>query len=175
MINKKSRIEQVFILVIFCIGVFGVFMLTGCSGQSCETIQYGSVDYQGGCIKSISIPGCGGCLTSGRGCNSCLWPQAYKVSCGNWQEPSTYNGNEKQDKFNVVGCDTRYYGDGCLGCGQREKTCYGGYMNIDASDDQMRGIFYGSSDNDEKMIGCGGCISSKGIGAYALGEMETVE
>ena len=179
--NDKSKLEQFFILVIACIGMFGLFALSGCGGgKSCELPKYGSEEYMEGKATGISIPGCGGCLSPGKGCNSCLWPQSCKFSCGKWEkEYVDAKGNAVTDKANVKGCDTRYYGGGCFGCGQREKTCYSGCIDFDSGENRVNGFFYGSSDNKEKIIGCangcGGCIADNNIGAEILNELERVE
>lgn len=178
--NRKSKIEQLFILLILCIGVFGVFALSGCGGgQSCETPKCGSEEFSDGEAKGVSIPGCGGCLSSGKGCNSCLWPQSCKISCGNWDEKNTDDGGTGKNIGSIKGCNTEYYGDGCLGCGQQEKACYLGYINMESDEDKLKGFFYGSTDNEEKIIGCsngcGGCVADGGIGYQTLIELENVE
>ncbi len=180
--NKKTKLEQFFILVIMCIGVFGIFALSGCGGgKSCETIKCGSEEYMGGTATGVSIPGCGGCLSSGKGCNSCLWPQSCKISCASWEGDENTNSNEEssKDKASIKGCDTRYYGDGCLGCGQREKTCYSGCINMTSGEDKVNGFFYGGTGREEKIIGCangcGGCVADGNIGAEILDELEYVE
>ncbi len=178
--NNKSKLEQFFILMIACVGLFGLFALAGCGGKSCETIKCGSTEFMGGKASGISIPGCGGCLSSGKGCNSCLWPQSCKISCGSWNEEYTdEEGNTKTDTATIKGCDTRYYGDGCLGCGQGEKTCYSGCININYEQQKLNGFFYGSSDEAEKFIGCsngcGGCVADDNVGASTLGLMEDAE
>ncbi len=167
--NNRTKMEQFFILLVLCVGFFSVFALSGCGGgKSCETIKCSSSDE----VSGVSIPGCGGCLSLGKGCNSCgncLWAQSYKVSCGNWE-------NEDEDfSANIVGCDARYYAGGCLGCGQDENSCYSGCINVEG-DDEMHGFFYGSTDKEEKVIGCyngcGGCVADGNIGGAILYDME---
>lgn len=178
--NNKSRREQFFILIIACIGVFGLFVLSGCGGNSCETLRCGREEYRGGNTMGISIPGCGGCLSSGKGCDSCLWPQSCKISCAEWEEGYADSDNNLiTNNANIKGCDNRYYGGGCLGCGQVEKSCYLGCININIGDDKLHGFFYGTTDKDEKIMGCsngcGGCVADGNIGSDILYEMESVE
>lgn len=168
--NRRTKTEQFFILMLLCVGVFGIFALSGCGGgQSCETPKCSS----DGEVTGVSIPGCGGCLSSGKGCNSCgncLWAQSYKISCGNWED------EDEDISASVIGCDARYYAGGCLGCGQDENSCYSGCVNAEGDDDEIHGFFYGSSNDEEKVIGCyngcGGCTADGGIGGDLLYDME---
>ena len=179
--SNRTKGEQFFILVMMCIGVFGLFALTGCGGgKSCEMIKCGSEDFLGGTVTGISIPGCGGCLSSGKGCNSCLWAQSCKVSCGKWEEEGKDDeGEDAAFHSSIKGCDTRYYGGGCLGCYQDEKSCYSGCMDINTDSSKFKGFFYGSTDGGEKFVGCsngcGGCIADDNIGGSTLYELEHVE
>lgn len=179
--NGKSKLEQLFVLIIFSISVLGVFLLSGCGGgKSCEKPKCGNEEFYGGETTGVSIPGCGGCLSSGKGCNSCLWAQSCKVSCAKWENSYTDDsGKEMTEVASVKGCDTRYFGDGCLGCAQQEKSSYLGYITYNEEGESLKGFFYGSSDSEEKFIGCnngcGGCVADGGIGSEMLKEMETVE
>lgn len=163
--NHKSKAEQVFVLAALCISFFFVFCLIGCgSGNGGEIVEYGIK----GKSVGISIPGCGGCLTNGKGCNSCLWPQSCKVLSG-CEETYTDAGTDK-----VLACDIKYYGSGCLGCGQKEKSCYSGCFDMKSIG--LNGCVYGSTDSKEKVIGCyngcGGCVGSGGIGGSVIDNME---
>lgn len=184
-LNNKSKKEQIFILFLLCIGVFGGLCLSGCgSGKSCETVDCTNQTQDDITIIGISIPGCGGCLTSGDGCGCPLWAQSCKFSticypsseASNDEEESAGMEQEKDKKKTdkllqkqvncITGCDTRYYNHGCLGCGQQEKSCYNGCINVE----ENVGCFYGStgdsSDTKERMIGCangcGGCYGTDG-------------
>lgn len=141
--------------------VLASMCLMGCGGdQSCETLACGTLDIEGGSGFGISIPGCGGCLSSGSGCDSCLWGQSHKIACVTQE----YEGETNK----YLGCDNRYFGDGCLGCGQSEKTAYIGCISLQGSDDKVSGCVYGGSDQKEHAIGCvngcGGCIGTGGVG-----------
>ena len=73
--NKKSKNEKIFVMCLVgcvCMILLGV---TGCGGQSCETVSCIESEYNSD-VKGISIPGCGGFLTSGVGCNSSCWAQS---------------------------------------------------------------------------------------------------
>ncbi len=178
--NRKSKIEQFFILMMMSVGMLGIFALTGCGGcGSCETPKCASINEDGVKAAGISIPGCGGCLSSERGCDSCLWPQSCKFSCGEWDE--TYlDKHEKKvvQKAGIKGCDVRYYGDGCLGCGQREKTSYAGCINMNYDGQKLNGFFFGAGNREERLIGCGngcaGCVPDDHAGEEAMKEMETM-
>lgn len=180
--NKKTKFEQLFIILIACIGVFGLFAISGCGGEkSCELPRFGSDDSMGINATGVSIPGCGGCLSSGKGCNSCLWPQSCKFSHGEVIQGTNNEGGggKTKDKASLTGCDIRYYGGGCLDCGQREKKCFSGYIDVDDSDDGMKGFFFGSSDDEEKIIGCangcGGCVADGNMGENLLNILEKLE
>ena len=172
--NKKGKTEQLFLLCLIFIGAFGWLCITGCGGGSCETPKCGSEEIYGVKAVGISLPGCGGCLTSGRGCNSCLWPQSYKFISVYGDEES----QEVQEEINFKGVDIRYYDGGCLGCGQEEKNCYSGYIKFksDVEEGYMNGIVYGMGDGSENYIGCigtcGGCVGTDDVGRTILDEVE---
>lgn len=172
-LNKKAKGEQIFILCMFFVLSFGILCVTGCGGKSCETPRCGKEDIGDGSVIGVSIPGCGGCITPNKGCNSACWPQSCKIVSLSASKAEESAGDELEST--LIGCDVRYYGDGCLGCGQQEKSCYNGC--IDAEGEKgMKGFFYGSSDDDEKIIGCangcGGCVGSEGLGAELIQEIE---
>lgn len=175
--NSKSKLEQVFIMMVLFIGCLSVFAFTGCGGaKSCETIKCNVVNDDGQLGTGVSVPGCGGCLSSGKGCNSCLWAQSYKCVAGS---DSAEIGDEEDRSTvgtKVIGCDARYYGNGCAGCGQKEKSSYIGCINRQYPEDKTSGCFYGNSDKEEKLIGCsdngGGCTGSGGAGKRELDYME---
>ena len=171
--NEKNKAEHLFILMLMFAIAFGTLCITGCGGNSCETIKCGSGEVYGGKATGISIPGCGGCITSGRGCDSCLWAQSCKFV-------SLSDTGEENSEGSFNGCDVRYYDGGCLGCGQQEKSCYAGCIknSSDSASESMNGIIYGSSDGSENFIGCaggcGGCVASDGVGAILIDEIEYV-
>lgn len=176
-LNGRSKGEQLFIITLMFVTLIGLFCVTGCGGgKSCEKIKYGSEDLEGATVRGCSVPGCGGCLTSGKGCNSSCWAQSCKVVSVSGSEKEESTG--KKTSISEVACDVRYYGDGCLGCDQREKNCYNGCIYAEYDGDGEYGFFYGSSDNDEKFIGChdgcGGCVGSDGIGGSEMYDLERV-
>lgn len=164
--NQKSKAEQIFLLCLLFVFAFGLLCVTGCDGCDCETVQCGSEELEGGSATAVSIPGCGGCISSGKGCNSCLWAQSTKLAC------SSQSGEEDGDevKMNINGCDTRYYGGDCMGCDQEEKSCYSGCMTGEDTDEEaaynsVDVIFCGSylgpydDENSAHAIGCvDGCF-----------------
>lgn len=172
--NLKTKGEQIFLLCLIFVCVFGLLCITGCGGNSCETPKCGDDEIDGSNAVGISIPGCGGCITPGRGCDSCLWAQSCKFISVSDVEIS--EDSEAQADFK--GCDVRYYDGGCQGCGQQEKSCYSGCIKVesDLEDESMNGIIYGTSDGSEKYVGCvsdcGGCVGSGGIGRVLIQEIE---
>ena len=179
--NNRPKIEQFFILLLLSIGCFGVFALTGCGdGRSCEKPVCGKEEYKedAGVMEAagVSIPGCGGCLSPGEGCNDCLWAQSCKLVGGKYDyENEAPDGSVVSSKGNMGGCDTRFYGGGCVKCDvclgyeQKEKAVYSGWISLDDAEDSYRGLFYGSTDDDEHLIGCyNGCFGCFSTGTQEL-------
>lgn len=173
--NSRSKLEQIFIMLVLTVGCLCVLVFTGCGGESCETIKCNGTN-DDGIAAGVSVPGCGGCLSSGKGCNSCLWAQSYKCVAGSDREEVEDGEEISTVGTRVIGCDTRYYGAGCLGCGQKEKSSYMGCINSQYFDRKASGCFYGSSDKEEKFIGCnngcGGCADSEVAGKLQLDVIE---
>lgn len=160
----KENKNQLFFLLL--IGIIGFMLLcaTGCGGNSCESLQYGSYEEENGTYYGVSIPGCGGCLSSGSGCGGCLWSQSCKFVYGDLEY------GDSDDAQTLIAVDTQYYAGGCFGCGQSQESCYSGCL---IQDSQNWGLIYGSTDsNNEQIIGCadgsGGCHKSGGIGQILI-------
>lgn len=120
-LDNKSKSEQLFLLLLICIGIMGILCLAGCGKkQSCETLKCNFEDGEDWSGFGVSIPGCGGICSSGKGC--IIMPQSCKMIGGCI--------DEENSKGKFIGCDTRYYGGGCLGCGQSEKSCYNGVARL---------------------------------------------
>ena len=173
--RNKSRIKDFFTLTLISIFCFGVLCLSGCGGTSCETIQCGSYDEEEGQAAGVSIPGCGGCITPGKGCDSCLWSQSIKISSVSMVDGSRVTNNlQENEEIKFIGCDGRYYDGGCLGCGQAEKSCYAGAYTKNS---ENWGLFAGSTDSEEKYLGCSnGCAGCFSIEDPVLGEsLQTIE
>ena len=158
-IDKKSKPEQLFVLMLLTVACLGILALTGCGGnQSCETVQCGSIKDESYQISGLSVPGCGGCLDSGKGCDSCLWAQSCKEVSFKYIEAGV-------TKMNGSGCDIQYYGSGCLGCGYDQKSCYSGCIKVtDDDDNSSTSVFYGNSDDGSHILTIGGdnngCVKS---------------
>lgn len=163
--NKKPKGEQFFILIMLLIFVGGVFCTTGCLGRACAIPACG-IDKRRGVSSDFnfvgcSFPGCGGCITSGVGCNTILWPQSVSIVHG------SEKGEESYTK--ITACDISYYGldgcSGCIACGVSQKDCYGGCLKSNEGDN-INVIFYGKDTDSlyydeyyEREIGCiNGCI-----------------
>ena len=149
----------------------------GCGGgKSCEKPSCGSEEAPDGTgtARGCSIPGYGGCLSSGKGCNSACWPQSYKLVTLSIKKEDEDEEEEEKTVINMKACDTRYYGDGCLGCGQQEKSSYSGCIKMEGSSNSINGLFYGSSDSGEKIISCSGCMDLDGLGAELIQGAESL-
>lgn len=172
-LDSRTKGEQLFILLLMYVIFISGVCIAGCGGQSCESLKYGSEEGDGFKAAGCSIPGFGGCLSFEKGCNSACWPQSCKISNG------TYSGEGTNDKGCVTSLDMRYYGDGCFGCGQSQKSCYVGLVNWNIENMEAKGIFYGSSDKTEHVAGCYngciGCMETADIFGQYMYQMERLE
>ena len=143
--NRKKRVEQLFILTVMTMGCFGLLCVSGCGGDGCECVKAGAEWDAETKVVGASIPGCGGLLSSGKGCDSPIWSQATKVMAG------------CSESGCVLGCDNQYFGEekGCLGCSKSAdmKSCYSG---ISITDSDNWGIFIGGTDSKARALGCNG-------------------
>ena len=118
-VGKKSRFEEVFILCLtFTVCMMG-FIATGCGQKkSCETIKVTSESD----VVGVSLPGLGGCLTSGEGCGDCsLWSQSCKFVAG--RSATAMGGNREKKEVSFVGAANIFYEDkGVMGCTSYEAT-----------------------------------------------------
>ncbi|MCC8049899.1 MAG: hypothetical protein LIP10_04465 [Clostridiales bacterium] len=167
-LDKSSRGEQLFTLLIFCIFCFALLCVSGCGGSSCETLKCGSESGSGYKSWGISIPGIGGCLNSGKGCNSCLWPQSCKILsyCS-----SSDSDEEIDESFNIVACDTEYY----TSC-REQKSCYAGCISSGkVTEGGSAGVTCGTNDSGN-LAGCvGGCVGCFGMGDIIRLELDDIE
>lgn len=175
--EKKSKGEKMFGVSLLGIALFGLMCLTGCGGNACETPKCGSEDYSDITVSGCSIPGPGGCLTFGHGCNLACWPQACKIS------KATEIDDNGDKKDNILMCDSVYYGGGCLGCDQSQKSCYTGCGKIVVDENvgnskNYSGCFLGKNEAgkyNEKWIGCGGCMDTDGEMGRHMHKIEELE
>lgn len=174
--NFKTKAEQLFMLCLIFICAFGCLCVSGCTGNSCETPKWSSVEENGSTAVGISVPGCGGCLTPGKGCDSCLWSQ----SCKYIDVSAVEETAESESELEFTGCDVRYYDGGCMGCGYQEKSCYVGYIKIESNEDgAMDGYIYSSGNGEESYLGCvdgsnSSCVYTDGVGKILLDELEVM-
>lgn len=172
-LDKKTKGEQLFFLLLMFALLMGALCVAGCGGQSCETPKFGSEEGEDFKAVGCSVPGCGGCISSGKGCNTVLWPQSCKISNG------TYSGGGTEGEGCITSVDTRYYGDGCLGCGQMQKSCYVGFVNWDIEGTKVKGALYGTSDGEEHLAGCyngcAGCVGTGNMFGKYIYELEKYE
>ena len=168
---KRTKKEQLFILIMLFIFVLGLLCISGCGESSCETPKCSSEDYSNGSYMGVSVPGVGGCISSGEGCNSCFYAQSHKfIFIKN--EDSCLGCTTRESS--LIGCDTRYYDDA-----QQEKSSYLGCINYKDREDEITGIFYGCSSCDERVIGCGGgcvgCLETGGVGENFIRSVEFIQ
>lgn len=152
--NMKSRSEQLFILFFICIGLFSVLCIQGCGGQkkSCEPIQWGKdslkiseseiAEYWG-----VSIPGCGGICTPGRGCSSSCWANSCKISEIHYLKDNSGNSSKADLHSSILANDCRYYDKNILGCGGTEQSCYQAFAeNVnDGNSTRATGLILGNT------------------------------
>jgi len=91
----------------------------------------------------------------------------------------TYSGGGTEGEGCITSVDTRYYGDGCLGCGQMQKSCYVGFVNWDIEGTKVKGALYGTSDGEEHLAGCyngcAGCVGTGNMFGKYIYELEKYE
>lgn len=189
--EKKSEIERFFVLLMGVMVCFIIFCATGCGdgGKSCELPQCGTDFDNGNHLVGVSIPGCGGILTSGKSCGGCgLWSQAIKCSGGYIDVDKTpkkvqveevdVNGNvvsrekiESETKSCVLlSLDDRYYEDeGCGACSSyRARACYG-FVGAKGPTDWLVAVGYPSREISVGCgSGCGACSTTDRIGAQFI-------
>lgn len=168
----RKKYENLFVLVIALVGIGGLLCLTGCGSGSCEYVRYGKISEEGVSAVGISLPGCGGCFSSEKGCNSACWPQSVKLIAGAVTEETGDEEAAEEESVYYLGCDNQYYGS-CLGCGQAKKSCYSGMF---ANDINNFACFYGVPNKEEQSCGvidgCGGCAASDSNGKEAIEMIE---
>ncbi len=146
-------------MALSCIGVLALVFMTGCGngcGQvpKCNTITYEDVD-----ISYTSIPMCGGCLTSGWGCTSCLWGE--NCICSDISHTTS-----AEENYSSITCIEVYYGNMCLGCGSDGFVAYNGVLTGDRLGEPFVLCYNGGTVVDEHVCGCGngGCVNSDNDG-----------
>lgn len=173
--DKKSKAEQLFMLFILCIGIFGLLCVSGCGGgKSCERVKFKGENEEAGKMVSLSIPGCGGCLSPETGCNSVLWAQSCKISAGCLKDGKEMG--KENTSMQLLGVNVKYYGSDCMGCGKDEKDAYVGCMHMqDQEEGNLTGCFYQTCGEEEMLyhddVGTG-CVKSEGRGYKALQLLE---
>lgn len=172
--DRKTKAEQIFMLLILCVGIMGLLCVSGCGGgKSCEKVKFEKANEDIGKMVSLSVPGCGGCLSPETGCNSVLWAQSCKVSAGCFEDDEGVG--KENASMRLVGVNIKYYGSDCIGCGRDEKNAYGGCISTGKGEGKMTGCFYRTC-GEEKMfyydnVGTG-CAKTEGRGYEALHLLE---
>lgn len=160
---KKSGIEKLFVMVVLCSAVLCLFSLTGCGSSSCEKPMIDCSCSDSRDIGIVSVPGCGGCFSSGEGCNSCLYSQRCIGAASCVDEENRFSSIDGS----VVGFINEYYGDGCGGCGcdSTPNTSYMGCFKgeieryFDEGDSGCY-VFWGNDEEGETHLGCqNGCFA----------------
>lgn len=153
--DKKSKGEKLFVLLLIIVAAFAVVCLTGCS-SSCFGCTVGCDEDEMGCVNGIGYKsdGCG----SEDSCNATF-------NCIDFEAPF----DDDSGKVLLLSCATNE--DGCGG----ESGCYNGTYCGGCSACGTCGFFCGSSEDhdvEESEIGCiNGCFTcgdSEGFWAYIL-------
>lgn len=106
--EKKKKSKEIFTLIMGCLMCCVVLCIAGCGGKSCQKPSCQSANG----ITVVSLPGCGGCLTSGWGCNTGCWSQAY--GCMGIRDGC--------DGCGFVAANNYYGSKSCIGCGEKAKS-----------------------------------------------------
>lgn len=125
--EKKSRKEQLFALVMAMVVLAGCVCVTGCGGgndSSGDKLYESRSDEEGNGGCQWSVPGLAGCFGCESGCLSCLW--AENCACG-----KRGGKNKSGEEEDIYGCIINYRGAGCFGCGKEPKTTGILLSNID--------------------------------------------
>lgn len=134
--NPKKKRSVLFELIILCVFIFAILLVCSCTSCGITSKAIGNSS-----IKGITIPGLGGCLSSGKGCNSCLYSES--VACFN------YNSNkDTSSEVSVTACDNVYLGS-CLGCGVNRHHTSCGYISL--AESGSKGCFY-LKGNDDRLF-----------------------
>ena len=124
--NDKTKVKQFFALLL--LSTFGFIMMcaSGCgsqgSTQSCEKFdRIKGTTADGRTIDAISIPGCGGICSSGRGCGF--------DTCGIWNQSIKYvKITDRQGHYTIFVDNLYFKNKGCVSsCSDRQElhACYG--------------------------------------------------
>lgn len=111
--KTEIKMKQFFALTLISMFSFLLLCATGCEsgGKSCEPIRCESKSDKNNKLMGLSIPGCGGLFSPGRGCGF--------DTCGLWsQRIIGIIGVEKikqNEKSFILGVDNHYYkNEGCI-------------------------------------------------------------
>ena len=153
------------------VGLLGLLIFAGCSmcGKGCGQIpECGSAEMEDGSISYVSLPLCGGCLTSERGCSTCLWGERYLIS--KIEVDAEGEDGEEDVEGCIISCSELYYGSsgcsgilscfgcsGCLKCGSVAQSVYSGCYMGGCKD---CAFYWGSTKSENEFsAGCSkGCI-----------------
>lgn len=143
--KKNEKRKNFLTLVLSCLAFAFLFFMTGC-GKGCGQLpDGGSAEADGMQLAYISIPMCGGCLTSEWGCSSCLWGENCALS--------TITSNESEENnISVVNCGEIYYGDKCTGCGDSPEYVYCGLAAGTVDSKEITGCYYGSTAGNAEYV-----------------------
>lgn len=187
-----SREKQKQFMLILMISLLSsmLFLGTGCGQKSCETPKVGCESTDNADGLGISIPGCGGCLSSGSGwgCDTCgAWSQSIKIVAGTASREYIVTEDKKDSKNKahddnsdkkvktetdtafVVGVDDQYYvNEGCGGCQNNKLHATYGVVACDSPATWL--VSVGNHPKGELYVGCGsGCASIGACGTKKPG------
>ena len=178
---NMEKQKQFMLLMLIAILSATLLLGTGCGqGKSCELPKASCESEDNMTGMGVSIPGCGGCLSSGSGwgCDTCgLWSQSVKIVAvsanreyivvddkkdkkdNNDKESKEENTRKETDSAFVIGLDDQYYvNEGCGGCQNNKIRAIYGVAACDSPATWL--ISVGHYPKGELFIGCGsGCGS----------------
>lgn len=145
---KKNEKRMNFLtLVLSCLAFVGLFFMTGCGNGCGQMPDVGTAELEGEQYAYVTIPMCGGCLTSGWGCSSFLWGEKCTLS-------TILADQSAENNIKILHCGETYYGDDCTGCGENSEYVYCGLGAATLDSKDMAGCYFGSSEgNDEYILG----------------------
>ena len=150
--KKNQNRMNLLSLFIGCLCLVVLFIFSGCGGSfqyTCKDTDYGCGAYQkdGLDLSVVSFPMCGGCISSGKGCSSCLYGE--RCSYINMENYS----NNSNDNVKATSCSTLYYGCGrCGGCGSQPESSYAVYVSSKNNGNQSAGCVFGATVNDYESV-----------------------
>lgn len=165
--KRDQKRMNILIMGLSCMGVMALLFMTGC-GNGCGQVPHcGGTTLYDADLSYISLPMCGGCLTSRWGCSSCLWGENCVIS-------TVSENHADNDYYTSLNCGELYYGNSCTGCGSEAYYVYNGISIGEENGERNLLCYYGATvDQKEYIYGYkgGACVCTGNEGPL---EMEFV-